>query len=172
MLFALRLRLASRRDRMIADAWQRSGRPGGSRCGPHRPGPQWVVRPRSPSTEYLLLSKPTGQALEPRPARHGNHLTDPHKVRAHELGSLGLEDLPDRPVGELRMPMRLGVGNAFIEQSGIQLIARLESQPQAEESFGDQSNLVLDLGLVTFGPTHRHLCSRPARAMRPPAFST
>ena len=47
----------------------------------------------------------------------------------HELGSLGLEDLPDCPIGELRMPMRLGVSNAFIEQPGVQLVERLESQP-------------------------------------------
>jgi hypothetical protein len=32
------------------------------------------------------------------------------------------------------MPMRLGVGNAFIEQPGVQLVERLESQPRGEET--------------------------------------
>ena len=72
---------------------------------------------------------------------------EPTRIR-HELGSLGLEDLPDGPVGELRMPMRLGVGNAFIEQPGVQLVERLESQPRGEEPFADQSDLVLDLTLL------------------------
>ena len=79
--------------------------------------------------------------------RHGMEAIEPTRIR-HELGSLGLEDLPDGPVGELRMPMRLGVGNAFIEQPGVQLVERLESQPRGEEPFADQSDLVLDLTLL------------------------
>ncbi len=67
----------------------------------------------------------------------------------HELRSLGFEDLPDGPVGELRMPVRLGVGNAFIEQPTIQLVERLEAQPRSEEPFADQSDLVLDLALLS-----------------------
>jgi hypothetical protein len=64
------------------------------------------------------------EAIEPTPIRH-------------ELGSLGLKDLPDGPVGELWMPMRLGVGNTFIEQPGVQLVERLESQSRGEEPLAD-----------------------------------
>src|SRR6201987_6555070 len=39
---------------------------------------------------------------------YGMEAIEPTRIR-HELGSLGLEDLPDGPVGELRLPMRLGV---------------------------------------------------------------
>ena len=61
--------------------------------------------------------------------RHGMEAIEPTRIR-HELGSLGLEDLPDGPVGELRMPMRLGVGNAFIVQPGLKdrLIPRTVGQ--------------------------------------------
>src|SRR6478735_2573747 len=72
---------------------------------------------------------------------------EPTRIR-HELGSLGLEDLPDGPVGELWMPMRLGMGNAFIEQPGVQLVERLESQSRGEEPFANQPDLVLDLTLL------------------------
>jgi hypothetical protein len=33
----------------------------------------------------------------------------------NELGTFGLEDLPDRLIDQLGMAMCLGVGNAFVE---------------------------------------------------------
>src|SRR5215510_15606984 len=59
--------------------------------------------------------------------RHGMESIEPTRIR-HELRPLGLEDLPDGSVDELRMPMRLGVSNAFIEQPGVQLVQRLKAQ--------------------------------------------
>jgi hypothetical protein len=44
--------------------------------------------------------------------------------------------------------MRLGVGDAFIEQPGVQRVERLEAQPWREEPLSDQPNLVLDLALL------------------------
>src|SRR5215813_1389989 len=46
---------------------------------------------------------------------HGMESVEPTSI-GHKLRPLGFEDLPDGPVCELRMPMRLGVSNAFIEQ--------------------------------------------------------
>jgi len=46
----------------------------------------------------------------------------------NEVRPLRLEHLPDRLLGQLRMVMHLGVGNAFIEQPGVQLIKILEPQ--------------------------------------------
>jgi hypothetical protein len=50
-----------------------------------------------------------------------------------------------RPLGQFWMAMRLGVGDAFIEQPGVQLVIVLEPQPRREEAFTDQPDLVLDL---------------------------
>jgi len=46
------------------------------------------------------------------------------------------------------MAMHLGVGDAFIEQPGVQLIEVLEPQPRREEPLADQPDLVLDLTLL------------------------
>src|SRR5216683_8069901 len=46
------------------------------------------------------------------------------------------------------MAMRLGVGDAFIEQPGVHLVIGLEPQPRCEEALADQANLVLDLPLL------------------------
>src|SRR5260370_18971514 len=40
----------------------------------------------------------------------------------HELGALGLKDLPDRLVGQFRMPVRLGISEAPVEQPSVQLV--------------------------------------------------
>src|ERR1700733_13129004 len=79
--------------------------------------------------------------------RDGMEAVEPTRIW-HEIRSLGLEDFPDGPVGELRMPMRLGVGDTFIEQPGVQLVQRLEAQPRREEPFSEQPDLVLDLTLL------------------------
>src|SRR6516162_6280590 len=93
-----------------------------------------------------MASMPHQTGLGDR-GRYGMEAIEPTRIR-HELGSLGLEDLPDGPVGELRMPMRLGVGNTFIEQPAVQLVERLEAQPRGEEPFADQPDLVLHLTLL------------------------
>ena len=73
-------------------------------------------------------------------------------VKATGIGdeprSLSFEDFPDGSVRELRMSVRFGVSNAFIEQPGVQLIQRLEAQPRGEETFADQPDLVLNLALL------------------------
>ncbi|MEA2987739.1 MAG: hypothetical protein QOG83_450 [Alphaproteobacteria bacterium] len=76
-----------------------------------------------------------------------------HRVEAieptrigNELRPLGLEHLPDRLLGQLRMAMRLGVGDAFVEQPGIQFVK--EPQPWREEALAHEPNLVLDLALL------------------------
>src|SRR5208283_5028929 len=66
----------------------------------------------------------------------------------NELRPLRLEHLPDRPLGQLRMGMRLGVANAFIEQPSIHLVIGLEPQPRREEALTDEPDLVLDLTLL------------------------
>src|SRR6266480_8161815 len=72
--------------------------------------------------------EPTGIGNEPRPLR--------------------LEYLPDRLLGQLRMVMHLGVGDAFIEQPGVQFVKILEPQARREEALTHEPDLVLDLPLL------------------------
>jgi len=69
----------------------------------------------------------------------------------NELWPFRLEHLPDCLLGQFWMAVRLGVGDAFIEQPGVQLIIVFEPQPRREEAFPDQPNLVLDLPLLPAG---------------------
>src|SRR3984885_1565271 len=50
------------------------------------------------------------------------------------------------------MPVRLGVGDALVQQPPVQLVEGFEPQPRREEALPDQPNLVLDLALL---PTRR-----------------
>ncbi|MEA2907485.1 MAG: hypothetical protein QOI12_4872 [Alphaproteobacteria bacterium] len=79
--------------------------------------------------------------------RHCVEAVEPARI-GHQLGTLGLEHLPDRLLGQLRMAMRLGVGDAFVEQPGVQFVKVLEPQPRREEAFAHQGDLVLDLPLL------------------------
>src|ERR1700733_13670778 len=66
----------------------------------------------------------------------------------NELWPFRLEHLPDRLLGQLRVAMHLGVGDAFIEQPLVHLVVGLEPQSWREEALTDQSDLVLDLTLL------------------------
>src|ERR1700731_4826524 len=66
----------------------------------------------------------------------------------NELAPLRFEHLPDRLVGQLRMTMRLGVGNTFVEQPSVQFAKILEPQPRREEPLAHEPDLVLDLPLL------------------------
>src|ERR1700722_2786392 len=66
----------------------------------------------------------------------------------NEFWPLGFEHLPDRLLGQLRMPVRLGVGDALVQQPRVQLVEGFEPQPWREEAFTDKPNLVLDLALL------------------------
>src|SRR3954453_4001926 len=78
-----------------------------------------------------------------------------HRVEAIELASIGnelrplrLEHFPDCLLSQLWMVMHLGVGDAFIEQPGVQFVKILEPQTRREEAFADEPNLVLELPLL------------------------
>ena len=58
------------------------------------------------------------------------------------------EDLPDRPLGPLRVGVRFRPGQTFIEEPGVQLVIALEPQPRREEAFAHEADLVLDLALL------------------------
>src|ERR1700677_4821020 len=62
------------------------------------------------------------------------------------------EHLPDRLVGPLGMAVRLGPGDAFVHEPGIQFVMVLDPQARCEEAFAHQADLVLDLTLL---PTRR-----------------
>src|SRR6267142_1308507 len=66
----------------------------------------------------------------------------------HQLAALGFEGLPDRAVGQLGMLVRLGVGDASVEQPGIQLVVACHPQPRREETLTHQTDLVFDLALL------------------------
>ena len=46
------------------------------------------------------------------------------------------------------MPVRLGVGDALVQQPRVQLVEGFEPQPRREEALPDKPNLVLDLALL------------------------
>ena len=64
------------------------------------------------------------------------------------MGSFGLEHLPDRLIGDLRMLVDLGVGDALVEQQAIHLVHALDPQGRREEPLAHQADLVLDLALL------------------------
>src|ERR1700679_1805756 len=66
----------------------------------------------------------------------------------NELGPLLLEHLPDRPLGPLGMAVRLGPGDAFVHEPGVQLVVALEPQPRREEALTHEPDRVLDLALL------------------------
>jgi len=80
--------------------------------------------------------------------------TTPAPSEAVEPAGIGtsfgrsLRTPPDRLVGQLRMAMRLGVGDAFVEQPSVQFVKILEPQPRREEPLAHEPNLVLDLPLL------------------------
>ena len=51
---------------------------------------------------------------------------------AHQARPLCLELLPDRPFTNLRMAVRAGVGDALVEQPGVQLLVALEPYPSGD----------------------------------------
>src|SRR6476646_8204361 len=68
-----------------------------------------------------------------------------------ELRPLLLEHLPHRPVGAFGMRMGRGVGDALVQQPGVQLVVALHPQPWREEALAHQANLILDLALLPSG---------------------
>src|SRR6478736_2330859 len=79
--------------------------------------------------------------------RHCMESIEPAGI-GNELWPFRLEHLPDCLLGQFWMAVRLGVGDAFIEQPGVQLIIVFEPQPRREEALTDQPDLVLDLPLL------------------------
>src|ERR1700730_17459074 len=69
----------------------------------------------------------------------------------HEMRSLRLEDLPDRAIGQLGVLVRLGVGDAAVEQQPVQLVVARHPQPRRKETLAHQADLVLDLPLLPAG---------------------
>jgi hypothetical protein len=64
-----------------------------------------------------------------------------------EIGPLLLEDFPHRLVRPFRMGMHLGVSDAFVGQPGVQFVVGFDPKARCEETFPDQTDLVLDLTL-------------------------
>src|SRR6202790_5279418 len=109
-------------------------------------------RPADRAGRYrvLVVVEPHQAGLRDR-CRHRMEAVEPAGI-GNELRPLYLEHLPDRLFGQLRMAMRPGVGDAFIEQPAIHLVVGLEPQPWREEALTDKPDLVLDLTLL---PTRR-----------------
>ena len=63
----------------------------------------------------------------------------------NEFGPLPLERLPHCLVGTFGMGVRLGEGDALVEQPPIQLVVALEPEPRCEEALAHEADLVLDL---------------------------
>ena len=78
------------------------------------------------------------------------HRMEPIKTSgiAHQLGSLRLEHLPDRPLTHLRVGVSTGIGDASLQQPDIQLLVVLDPKPRREEPLPHQANLVPNLPLL------------------------
>jgi hypothetical protein len=101
-----------------------------------------------PPDQFLIFVtiEPHGAGLRHR-GWHAVEAIEAANVR-DEVGALGLEHLPDRLVGLFHMAVRLGVGHAFVQQPGVQLIEALYAQARRKEPFPHQPDLVLDLTLL------------------------
>jgi hypothetical protein len=72
---------------------------------------------------------------------------EPAAIR-HKVRPLLLEYLPHGLIRPFRMGVRLGVSDAFVSQPGVQLVVGFDPKARREETFPDQTNLVLDLTLL------------------------
>src|SRR5208283_1381261 len=66
----------------------------------------------------------------------------------HKLRTLRLEHLPDRSIGQLRVPVRLGMRDTLVEQPCVQLRIARHPQARREQALADIADLVLDLALL------------------------
>ena len=66
----------------------------------------------------------------------------------NELRALVLEHLPDRSPALFGMGMRLGPGEAFVDEPGVQVVVALEPKPRREEALAHETDLVLDLAFL------------------------
>ena len=94
----------------------------------------------------FIVVEPHQTGLRDR-CRHRVESVEPAGI-GNELRSLGFEHLPDRLFGQFWMPVRLGVGDALVQQPRVQLVEGFEPQPWREEALPDKPNLVLDLALL------------------------
>src|SRR5271163_4484607 len=78
----------------------------------------------------------------------GGEMTRSFNVWRNELRPFLFEDLPDRPLGPLRMGVRFRPAQTSVEQPGVQLVIALEPPPRREEAFAHEADLVLDLALL------------------------
>src|SRR5215210_2503072 len=69
----------------------------------------------------------------------------------HEPEALGLEHGPDRLVRDLGVAVSLGIGDALVEEPGVELVVALEPEARREEALAHQPDLVLDLPLLPAG---------------------
>ena len=83
----------------------------------------------------------------------------------HQARALFLEDLPDRPVLELRMLCPLGIGDALVFQPAIQLVQAADPRLGPEQLIAQVADLVLDLTLLpTRGRATGHRLDQMVRA--------
>src|SRR5579864_4059062 len=79
--------------------------------------------------------------------RHRVESVEPTGI-GNKLWPFGFEHLPDCLFTQFRMPVRLGVGDALVQQPCVQLVEGFEPQTWREEPFADQPDLILDLALL------------------------
>jgi len=63
----------------------------------------------------------------------------------HQARTLLLEHVPDRPVRNVGMSVRLGVSDASVLEPGVQFGTGSELRPRHEEPPPEHAHLVLDL---------------------------
>jgi hypothetical protein len=98
------------------------------------------------ATEYLLLSKRTSQVLETEAcvARNPSNRL-PNGTSCARSAS---KTCPDRPIGQLRVLVRLGAEDALVEQASVQLRIARHRQARRQQALANVADLVLDLPLL------------------------
>ena len=128
---------------MLADEL---ARPGAARSARHRPGSRPAARPRAPTPSSGCCRSARGRSSTPRPAPRGSRRTGRHS--GTRLGRSASNICPDRLLAQLGMTVRAGIGDALVQQPGVQLVVALHPQPRREEPLAHQADLVLDLALL------------------------
>jgi hypothetical protein len=94
----------------------------------------------------LVVVEPYQAGLRDRGLRRVEPVEWPSNL--HQLRALRLESLPDRAVHQFGMLVRFGVGDASVEQPGVQLLIARHPKPWREEALAHHPDLVLNLALL------------------------
>ena len=121
-------------------------RPGAVRSARHRRGSPPAARPHGPTPSIGCCRSGPGRSSTPRPAPRGSRRSGRHRrTRLGRSASNISQTVCSRSSG-WRCASR--VGDALVEQPGVQLLVALHPHSRREEPLAHQPDLILDLALL------------------------